>query len=143
MAAASAAMLFLVIGAFLWRRRKRRQLVATISEGGIGKAELPGEGVHRELGQEYAVYEKGTSDRPPEMANTERAELETDWTGWEAPAVVEVELSRPTSLAPDGDRDRSRQDLQALAKPSRAEEETGRRLPSVDIVRSQDTAQDM
>lgn len=42
-----------------------------------------------------AMREADGYSKPPEMDNTNfRAELESDWMGWEAPALLEVELSR-------------------------------------------------
>lgn len=80
------------------------------------KPELPGEGIHREMHGEAAVVEAGGDSRPGEVGDTIRAELETDWTGWEAPALLEVELSRPRNDAPESEREQHHKNLLDLAK---------------------------
>lgn len=65
------------------------------------KAELPGEGRPRmEKDGTAGIQEVDAVSKPPEVdASNGVAELETDWTGWEAPALLEVDLSRDASEA--------------------------------------------
>jgi hypothetical protein len=60
------------------------------------KAELPGESKpYLELNQDTSFHEASGLGRPLEADHSSvRAELESDWTGWEAPALLEVELLR-------------------------------------------------
>lgn len=73
------------------RRAKSRQQEYEVSGEKMGRSELgPGE-----MRLEADSGEKHT------------AELATDWTGWEAPALLEVELSRPPANSEGQSRDRS------------------------------------
>ena len=78
-------------------RRKRSEIrrLMDANAGQILKAELPGAGKEfAEIGGED-VIEMGGQGRPHEAkGDIKKAELESDWAGWEAPALVEVELSR-------------------------------------------------
>lgn len=85
-----------IVAGLLIRRRRRKRSLHDASFDIGQKAELPGEGkVLPEMSHEGAVHEAHDSSKPPEAGNTVRAELETDWTGWEVPALLEVDLSRP------------------------------------------------
>jgi hypothetical protein len=77
------------------RRKKQNSAQATNDEPYI-KAELPGESKpYLELDQDTSFHEASGLGRPLEADHSSvRAELESDWTGWEAPALLEVELSR-------------------------------------------------
>lgn len=84
---------------FLRRRRAKKIQVAksaeTSTDNNYAKAELPAESKsHTELNNDTSLYEASGLHKPAEAGDTVRAELESDWTGWEAPALLEVELSR-------------------------------------------------
>jgi hypothetical protein len=103
-----------VICLILWRRRARKQETPqSPSQDLYTKPELPGDGVpHTELDETAALQEAGGPCKLPEADGANiRAELEGDWTGWEAPALLEVGLSRNTldlvPVADDGTRRRS------------------------------------
>jgi hypothetical protein len=102
----------------LYRRRERKQEISQLKVDNVyTKAELPGESKpHVELDEAAGYQEADGSGRPLEADNSNvRAELESDWTGWEAPALLEVELSRE---APDllreevGQEDEQRNSIQ-------------------------------
>jgi hypothetical protein len=69
------------------------------------KAELPGESKpYLELDQDTSYYEASGLGRPFEADHSNvRAELESDWTGWEASALLEVELPREALDPQDGE----------------------------------------
>lgn len=69
-----------VLGLLIRKRRKGRN---GDPSSYAGKAELSGEGVHRELNGEGAVYEKSTFVKPVEIDNDNPVELDGDWRGWE------------------------------------------------------------
>jgi hypothetical protein len=97
----SAAAVVIAAAAFLfWRRRTKWRKIPREEKLDTQKAELPGQGKkHVELADEAGVHETEGGDKPKEVAEMRApAELESDWTGWEAPALLEVELSRS---APD------------------------------------------
>jgi LPXTG-motif cell wall-anchored protein len=98
--ASAAAILAVVIIAtllLLYRRRRKKQNTVhpTVDEPYM-KAELPGESKpYSELDQNTSFYEASGLGRPFEADHSSvRAELESDWTGWEASALLEVDLSR-------------------------------------------------
>ena len=68
------------VGLLIRKRRKGRN---GDPSSYAGKAELSGEGVHRELNGEGAVYEKSTFVKPVEIDNDNPVELDGDWRGWE------------------------------------------------------------
>ena len=78
----------------LWRRSKGRnqspQTIETLDKpelSGEGKdqTEVGGEGAEpRESGGD-ALLEAAGASKPAEMGANERAELESEWRGWEAP----------------------------------------------------------
>jgi hypothetical protein len=96
-AAAIFAVIIVAVLLLLYRRRTRKQntVQPTVDEPYM-KAELPGESKpYLELDQETRFHEASGLGRPLEADHSSvRAELESDWTGWEAPALLEVELSR-------------------------------------------------
>lgn len=69
------------------RRRKNVQAISTTEEPITGKAELHSESKKvPELSQDATLHEAGGFAKPPEADNANiRAELESDWRGWEAP----------------------------------------------------------
>ncbi|KAK4580252.1 hypothetical protein LTR86_000455 [Recurvomyces mirabilis] len=74
----------------LWRRRSFSTKGLPEAEG---KAELPGDGIEKkalhisELGPNGEIYESAAKERPPEMGDNVRYELEADWHGHEAPTT--------------------------------------------------------
>jgi hypothetical protein len=96
-AAAILAVVMIATLLLLYRRRRKKQntVQPTVDEPYM-KAELPGESKpYLELDQDTSFYEASGLGRPLEADHSSvRAELESDWTGWEAPALLEVELSR-------------------------------------------------
>jgi hypothetical protein len=96
-AAAIVAVFIIATLLLLYRRRRKKQntVQPTVDEPYM-KAELPGESKpYLELDQDTSFYEASGLGRPLEADHSNvRAELESDWTGWEAPASLEVELSR-------------------------------------------------
>lgn len=82
--------LIAVVFLLLWRRRKRKLEATQSSQDPYRKAELPGEGIYyTEADGSVGLLEADGFHKPPEAdaANT-RAELESDWTGWEAPVLL-------------------------------------------------------
>lgn len=69
------------------RRRKNVQAVQPVEEPLAGKAELHSESKKiPELPEDATLHEAGGFAKPPEADNANmRAELESDWRGWEAP----------------------------------------------------------
>lgn len=97
--AALAVILLVVLGLIFWRRRRSSKSTTTdVQDTTFEKAELPGEGVHRELDGDGVKYESGGLSKPHEVGDNVRAELEGDWTGWEAPAMSGF---RPDRMAGD------------------------------------------
>ncbi|KAM3421071.1 hypothetical protein BST61_g1485 [Cercospora zeina] len=72
--------IFLVLGLYIRRRMKGSN---DDSSSNLGKAELSGDGVHRELSGEGAMYEKSDVVKLVEIDNETPAELDGDWRGWE------------------------------------------------------------
>ncbi|KAJ8109693.1 hypothetical protein OPT61_g7276 [Boeremia exigua] len=96
-AAAILAVAIIAILIFVYRRRAKKQnTVQPTADEPFMKAELPGGSKPRvELDQDNEFHEASGVGRPLEADHSNvRAELESDWTGWEAPALLEVELSR-------------------------------------------------
>lgn len=74
------ALLCVGLGLFAWRRRKPSSIVL---EDAYQKAELPGQCKEwPEFGVDE-VYEADGTGRPPEVQGNVRAELESEWRGWE------------------------------------------------------------
>ncbi|XPS91069.1 hypothetical protein M3J09_000493 [Ascochyta lentis] len=88
----------LVVSTLLFYRRKSKRHKTRQSEPQevYFKAELPGDGKpHTELDETNAMREADGYSKPPEADSSHAiVELESDWTGWEASALLEVELSR-------------------------------------------------
>ena len=64
------------------------------------KAELPAESKQNaELDSHGALHEAGGLHKPAEAENSSRAELEGDWTGWEAPVLADINLSQVEVLS--------------------------------------------
>jgi hypothetical protein len=90
----------------LFRRRGKKQEIIQPTTHEYFKAELSGEGIpHTELDGSAYVREADGFSVPPEADNSNvraelegasnaRVELESDWTGWEAPASPKIALSR-------------------------------------------------
>lgn len=74
-----------VIGLFWNRLRRSKTKSEPQHDTQQEKAELPGNGVDRQLGDDGILYEAENTSEPPEAAGIPRAELESDWEGWEAP----------------------------------------------------------
>jgi hypothetical protein len=88
---------------FILRRRAKRRAKNAETDDSFTKAELPAESKHNtELDLQGALHEAGGLQKPTEAENSSRAELEGDWTGWEAPVLPEIDLS-PVE-APSGSR---------------------------------------
>jgi hypothetical protein len=89
------------------RARKRKTSQETL-DNVYTKAELPGESKpYGELDEATAFQEADGFSKPPEADNSNiRAELESDWTGWEASASLEIESPReaPDSLYEEAGR---------------------------------------
>lgn len=89
---------------FSRRRNRKTQNDSEEKTDAFTKSELPGESKKQAEIAGENVYEAEQQQKPNEADNRNtRAELEGDWTGWEAPALLEVELSREgpdTSLTP-------------------------------------------
>lgn len=77
---------FLAAGLWFWRHKKAgaRDAAAPPYDS---KAELSGDGVHRELGGDGVVFEKSSFVKPVEVGNDSPAELDGDWRGWEVNAL--------------------------------------------------------
>jgi hypothetical protein len=76
----------------LHRRRARKGKASQTTLNNVyTKAELPGESKpYVELDEATAFQEADGFSKPPEADNSSfRAERESDWTGWEAPAFLE------------------------------------------------------
>ncbi|GIZ46002.1 hypothetical protein CKM354_000914500 [Cercospora kikuchii] len=71
---------FVILGLVIRKRRTGRNGDPSSYNG---KAELAGDGVHRELTGEGAMYEKSSVVKPVEIDNDSPAELDGDWRGWE------------------------------------------------------------
>jgi hypothetical protein len=92
----------LILAILIFRRRRRSMKEAhPETDNAFVKAELPGVGLPRpEKDGTEGLQEADTVSKPPEAdASNVVAELETDWTGWEAPALLEIELSRDAADA--------------------------------------------
>jgi cytoskeletal protein RodZ len=88
---------------FILRRKAKRRAKNADTDESFTKAELPAESKHNtELDLQGALHEAGSLQKPAEAENSSRAELEGDWTGWEAPVLAEIDLS-PVE-APSGTR---------------------------------------
>ena len=89
---------------FSRRRNRKTQNDSEEKTDAFTKSELPGKSKKQAEIAGENVYEAEQQQKPNEADNRNtRAELEGDWTGWEAPALLEVELSREgpdTSLTP-------------------------------------------
>ncbi|KAK4609043.1 hypothetical protein CLAFUW4_14234 [Fulvia fulva] len=100
-------------------RRKRQQKSGVEPEAmttTTDKPELPGEGKLRsELDHIHAPH--GARDNARKSGSADcmnAAELPTDWTGWEAPALLESESSRPGTLCVSAVSDRSQSAVSPL-----------------------------
>jgi hypothetical protein len=86
--------IFATIIFILRRKAKRRFAKNAETDESFIKAELPAESKHNtELDLQGALHEAGGLQKPAEAENSSRAELEGDWTGWEAPVLAEIDLS--------------------------------------------------
>ncbi len=90
----------IVAAVLFWRRRAKRHKTSKRSEEDdivLHKAELPGEGKrHAELADETQLHETEANDVPKEVAKQRApAELDSNWAGWEAPALVESPMNEP------------------------------------------------
>ncbi|KAK4498829.1 hypothetical protein PRZ48_009339 [Zasmidium cellare] len=111
------AVLLLTIG-IIWRRRRRSR---TIPPDPIEKPELPGEGIEHPQLASKTIYELPQQNKPHEAeSRAAPVEMEGEWAGWEAPALVEVDMSRPSAAARNGDSEHHDR-LQRLAKQSRVQ----------------------
>jgi hypothetical protein len=81
---------------FLLRRRLKRRIAKHEEAEDLStKAELPVEGKHNtELDGRGALHEADGLHKPAEAENSSRAELESDWAGWEAPVLADIDLSQ-------------------------------------------------
>lgn len=93
---AAAVVAVVALGLYVWRRRRAGHQPTPEA---FDKAELSGHGKeHPELMESAALQEaggEGTGRRTEADAAHAVAELDSDWTGWEAPALLEVDMSRP------------------------------------------------
>ena len=79
--------LLAIVGGALWYRRRNAKSVARLAHVGfVDKAELPGEGVHRELDGNDLLREMDESVKPPGVQENP-AELDGDWRGYEVNAL--------------------------------------------------------
>lgn len=117
-AATIAVVVIFVMIFFLYKRRVKKQQAPQPTFGdGYTKAELPGESKpYVELDEAAGYQEADGYGRPLEADSSNiRAELESDWTGWEAPALLEVDSSREAPNLPReevGQRNEERNSIQ-------------------------------
>jgi hypothetical protein len=86
---------------------------------GPQKAELPGESKgHAKLTSEAEVHETGEGAGPKEVSEMhEPAELESGWTGWEAPTTADTQMSESDQVEPGPSVERGEVKVQSVAKP--------------------------
>lgn len=83
-----------VITLLFWRRRTKWSKLPKYGDLGAHKVYLSGEGKrHAELPDEACLHESEAQDKPKEDAEQRApAELDSDWTGWEAPALLDIDF---------------------------------------------------
>lgn len=88
---------------FFWRRRRRlRRPHSNDDDDDFRKAELPGSSKDQTEIAGESLHEAEEQCKPNEADDRNvRAELESDWAGWEAPTLLEVGLTRTTSGQPN------------------------------------------
>lgn len=91
----AAVAMFAVIALLFWRRRSKWSKLPKDDDAGAHKVELSGEGKkHAELPDEAGLHESEAQERPKEVAEQHAsAELDSGWTGWEAPTLLELDFS--------------------------------------------------
>ena len=95
--AAVAGIIMVAMLVLLWRRRNKTRLSTTNnSEEASTEPNVQGASNKRVEIAGESVHEAEDRSEPNDDMNI-RAELESDWTGWEASALLEVELSRNTA----------------------------------------------
>jgi hypothetical protein len=84
-----------VVALVFWRRRSRWSRLPKDDDLGANKGELSGEGTkHIELPDEGCVHESEAQERPKEVDEQRApAELDSGWTGWEAPTLLDIDFS--------------------------------------------------
>lgn len=91
-----AAVAIIAVIALLFRRRRTKwSKLPKNDDLGAHKVELSGEGKrHAELPDEAGLHESEAQDRPKEVAEQRApAELDSGWTGWEAPGLLDIDFS--------------------------------------------------
>jgi hypothetical protein len=84
-----------LIALLFWRRQSKWSKLSKEDDQVVHKFELSSEGKrHAELPDEAGLHESEAKDQPREVAEQRApAELDSGWTGWEAPTLLDLDFS--------------------------------------------------